>query len=357
MDVDRLRTRYPLLERVAYLNAGTDGPVAADAAAAAREAIDAQEREPRFMEHFEARGSDREALRAEYATVMGASTEDVALTTSTSEGLGKVLGGMDLQPGDEVLTSDSEHPGLIGPLLALKARGVTVRTGPIATLSEHVTDATTVIAVSHVNWLTGELADPALGATGVPLVLDGAQGAGAVPIDLEALGCAAYAAAGQKWLCGADGTGLLYVSPAHRSRIRALAPGYGAFVDSAAGLDSGLHDDARAHDTPALPRESVALSLAGIRLLREAGWDAVHARAVDGAAALADRLAEAGRTVAPRAATTLVSFEDPDPEGTSGRLAQAGVVLRHLPGTPYLRASFGAWNDPSDVDALLEGLA
>ncbi len=356
MDPSELRARFPILERVAYLNAGTDGPLAASAAADAHAAIDAQLHDNRFAAHFEARAEGREALRAEYATLMGASTEDIALTTSTSEGLGKVLTGMALGPGDEILTSDSEHPGLIGPLLAAKARGVAVRSGPLATLAEHVTGATTVIACSHVNWLTGELADPGLGATGVPLVLDGAQGAGAVPIDLEALGCVAYAAAGQKWLCGADGTGLLWVAPSARQRIAAIAPGYGAFEDSALGLESGLHDDARAHDTPALPREGVALSLGAIRVLREVGWATVHATAAAGAAKLAERLAEAGRVVAPRAATTLVAFEDPDPPAASERLAAAGVVVRHLPGTPYLRASYGVWNADADVDRLLEVL-
>src|SRR5206468_2241362 len=124
--------------------------------------------------------------------------------------------GLGLGPGDEVLTSDREHPGLIGPLLAARRRGVTIRTGPLATLADHVTDATTVIACSHVGWVSGVLADPRLSDAGPPLLLDGAQGIGAVPVDPVALGCAAYAGPGQKWLCGADGTGMLYVSPAHR---------------------------------------------------------------------------------------------------------------------------------------------
>ena len=60
-----------------------------------------------------------------------------------------------------------------------------------------------------------------------------------------------------------------------------------------------------------------------------------------------------GRTVAPRAETTLVSFEDDDPEATRDRLAAAGVIVRHLPGTPYVRASVGAWNDEDDLERLL----
>ena len=74
------------------------------------------------------------------------------------------------------------------------------------------------------------------------------------------------------------------------------------------------------------------------------------------AAQLAERLSAAGRTVAPRAETTLVSFEDDDPEATRDRLAAAGVIVRHLPGTPYVRASVGAWNDEDDLERLLSAL-
>jgi selenocysteine lyase/cysteine desulfurase len=51
-----------------------------------------------------------------------------------------------------------------------------------------------------------------------------------------------------------------------------------------------------------------------------------------------------------------VSWEDPDPEATRDRLAETGVVIRNLPGRPYLRASVGAWNDESDLERLLAAL-
>jgi selenocysteine lyase/cysteine desulfurase len=71
----------------------------------------------------------------------------------------------------------------------------------------------------------------------------------------------------------------------------------------------------------------------------------------------AKRRVGTGRAGAPRGDTTLVSWEDPDPEGTRDRLGAAGVLIRNLPGTPYLRASVGAWNDEGDLDRLLEGVA
>jgi selenocysteine lyase/cysteine desulfurase len=356
MDAAALRAEFPLLGRLAYLNAGTDGPAPAAGVRAAAQALEAQAAEGRFTPHFEARQEQQTALRALYAVVLGAPVEDVALTTSTSEGIGRVLAGLDLGPGDEIVTSDSEHPGLIGPLIAARRRGVAIKAVPLRDVADAVTSSTTVVACSHVSWMTGEVAPAALAEVAAPVVLDGAQGAGAVPVDVRALGCDAYAASGQKWLCGADGTGMLYVEPAFRERLRVIAPSYVCFEDASLGLDSPLRADGRRFDTPSLSREATAFSLASTRMLTGAGLGAVHARAAELAGRLAAALEERGRAVAPRGATTLVSWEDPDPAATRDRLAAAGIVIRNLPGTPYLRASTGAWNDESDLERLLSAL-
>jgi L-cysteine/cystine lyase len=350
-----LRAQFPVLDRIAYLNAGTDGPMPRVAAEAARAEIAAQAQDGRTMAHFERRHELLGALREAYAEVMHADAAAVAVTTSTTQGIGSVLAGLELGPGDEIVTSDSEHPGLLGPLIAARQRGVTVRAVPLADVADAVRATTTLVACSHVGWHTGELAPAALAEVPVPVVLDGAQGSGAVTVDVRALGCAAYAAAGQKWLCGADGTGMLYLEPEFAAHVRTTAPSYMSFEDASRGLDSVLRTEARRLDA-ALPREAVALSLAATRLLLDTGLDAVIERAAALAQGFADGLAEAGRTVAPRGPTTLVAWEDPGPEQTRGRLAEAGVAVRHLPGTPYLRASVGAWNDESDLERLLAAL-
>jgi selenocysteine lyase/cysteine desulfurase len=351
-----LRAQFPILERIAYLNAGTDGPVPRAALEAAERELASELEEGRGKAHFERRFELQDELRAGYAELLGAEVDDIALTTSTSEGLGKVLAGMDIGPGDEIVTSDEEHPGLIGPLIAARERGVEIRAVPFAELADAVGPRTTAVACSHVNWRTGEIASAALAEVEVPVILDGAQGAGAIPVDVVKLGCAAYAAAGQKWLCGADGTGLLYVAPAFRDRVRTMAPSYLSFEDASLGFDSALKPDARRHDTPSLARESIAFSAASLGVLREADLAAVLARGPALAATLAERLAAHGRTVAPRDHTTLVAFEDDDPEATRDRLFAAGVLVRNLPGTPLVRASVGAWSSEDDLGRLLAAL-
>ena len=112
-----LRSHFPVLERLSYLNAGSVGPVPAEAADAARAELDAQVAEGRggkpSFEHLIELG-DR--LRTRVAAVMGCDTAELALTGATTDGVNTVLAGLELAPGDEILTTDEEHPGLLAPL-------------------------------------------------------------------------------------------------------------------------------------------------------------------------------------------------------------------------------------------------
>ena len=225
---------------------------------------------------------------------------------------------------------------------------------PLEDVANAVTATTTLVACSHVSWMTGELAPAELAELDVPVILDGAQGAGAIPLDMRALGCAAYAAAGQKWLCGADGTGMLYVAPEFGERVRTIAPALPGLRGRQPRAWTPTCTPTRAASTRAsLSREASRFTVAAIELLESSGLDAVHERATQLAETFAEALADSGRTVAPRGDTTLVAWEDPDPEATRERLTEAGIVIRNLPGTPYLRASVGAWNDESDLERLL----
>lgn len=359
MDAAALRAHFPVFDSVAYLNAGSCGPLPAAALGAAADSGLRAAEQGRGRAYFDGMVDLRSRLREAYAGVVGFPAEQVALTTATSDGMAGVLRGLGLRRGDEVLTADDEHPGLYGPLAAARAQiGVDVRAVPLAEIADAVTPRTRLVACSHVSWITGALAPAALASLpdDVPVLLDGAQGAGAIPVDVAALGCAFYAAAGQKWLCGPVGTGLLWVSPTWRERLTVAAPTYVNLGVPSDGLQAEPWPDARALDAPALSNEAMAAALAAHDVLAEAGWPAVHERAIGLAATFADRLRATGRTVAPRGPSTLVSWEQAEPEATATRLAAAGVVVRPLPGTPYLRASIGAWNDESDLERLLTAL-
>jgi L-cysteine/cystine lyase len=357
VSIETLRKEFPVLESVAYLNAGTDGPLPGAAAQVGAEELLGEARRGRAGEHFERRRELADELRVAYARSLACAPEELALTTCTSEGLSSVIDGLELSQGDEILTSDEEHPGLLGALSAARAlRGVSVREVPLARIAEAVAERTRLVACSHVSWMSGRLAPAELAQVDVPVVLDGAQGVGAVPVDVRALGCDAYAGAGQKWLCGPDGLGMLYVAPSFRERLTASRRGYGNLLDPGAGLDARLHEDGRRFDTFALSAEALATALAAVRMLELAGWTAVHAHAIAQAARLAELLTANARKVSRRGASTLVSFSSPDPLRERARLAELGVVLRDIPDQPLLRASVGAWNDESDFQRLLAGL-
>jgi selenocysteine lyase/cysteine desulfurase len=354
-----LRAQYPVFAQgLAYLNAGTDGPLSAAAAAAGARELQREARAGRGGEHFEQRLQLGDRLRALYASVLGCRAQELSLTTCTSEGLAQVIGGMELGPADEILTSNEEHPGLLGALAAARElRGARVRMVPLEELAQAIDPrATRLIACSHVGWISGRLAPAELADVDVPVLLDGAQGAGAIPVDVRALGCDAYAGAGQKWLCGPDGTGMLYVRPELRERLAVARRGYANLATPAAGLDAGVRPDGRGLDAMSLSAETLACAVAAVEVLEAAGWSAVHERARALAERLVELLSERGRAVAPRADTTLVSFESPDPEAEREWLLAAGVILRNIPGTPWLRASVGGWNDEDDLDRLLTAL-
>ncbi|HEY4452320.1 MAG TPA: aminotransferase class V-fold PLP-dependent enzyme [Solirubrobacteraceae bacterium] len=357
MDAPELRAEFPVTTGLAYLNAGTDGPLPAAAAQAARAELERELNEGRAKAHSERLGELIGALREQYAGVLACDAQEVALTTCTTEGIALTIGGLDLEPGSEILTSDEEHPGLLGALVAARElNGVEIREAPLAQLAEALGPRTALVACSHVGWMSGSFAPAELADVDVPVLLDGAQGVGAVEVDVRALGCDAYAGAGQKWLCGPDGTGMLYLAPGLLERLAVSRRGYRNLADPGAGLQARLHEDARRVDTLSLNAETLAAALASVALLGDFGWRALHERAVALAATLAERLAERGRAVAPRGPSTLVSFASPDPEAERTLLAGTGVILRDIPGRPWLRASVGAWNDESDLDRLLTAL-
>jgi L-cysteine/cystine lyase len=360
--VVELRREFPVLERVAYLNSGTNGPVPARAAEAVKASIDAQTQQGRSGKPlFEGMLERVELLRTRAAGMLGCGPGEVALTGSTTDGVNAVLTALRLEAGDEVLTSDQEHPGVLAPLAALRERaGIAVRLAPFDSLASAVTERTKLIACSHVSWQTGEIVDcGALVATGVPVLLDGAQALGAISLNVQMLCCDFYAASGQKWMCGPNGLGYLYVRPERCTELSPPWPGYGTVEDPHDPLGSPFREDARRFDVLGFPADhQTAWALAAMDVFDAHGGPGVlHERATWQAETLAGMLAEAGHDVAPRGHSTLVSWRAEDPASLVAAMGERGIVLRDLPGTPYVRASVGAWNDEQDLERLASALA
>jgi len=350
-----LREEFPVFERLAYLNAGTDGPVPRRAADAATERLRQELTGGRSgRAHFDALLEGAQELRLRIASLIGADERGVALTRSTTDGVNTVLSSLPLGRGDEVLTSDEEHPGLLAPLaVARRRKGFDVRFVPFDELASEVRPRTKLVACSHVSWVGGKVAPAEIAHTDVQVLLDGAQGLGAVPVRVRELGCDFYAASGQKWLCGPDGTGYLYARPDRADSLDPPWPGYGSLEDAQQPFELAVHPGARRFDLGISPGPVTAWARAAFEVLASAGWDSVFDRAATLASALADRLAERGLDVAPRGRSTLVSWRSADPEADVLRLAEVGIVVRYLPARGLVRASVGAWSNEDDIERLL----
>lgn len=354
-DAAAFRAQFPVLERLSYLNAGTEGPVPRRAVEAATLQLQRESLEGRCGHGYMERLLDAAAAqRAGYARVLGCDPSELALTGSTTDGVNTVIAGLDLRPGDEVLTSDEEHPGLLAPLgRAQQVRGVRVRVVPFAQLPGEIGASTRLVACSHVSWVSGRVADVgALAAGGAPVLLDAAQAAGAVAVDMRAIGCDFYAASGQKWLCGPEGSGCLYVRPERLDELTIPWPGYGSLADASRALELEPAAGTARLDHGFPPGLRSVWAAASLAVLEEPGLAWVHQRAAALAAGLADRLSERGLEVGPRGASTLVSWKAVDARAEVERLAQAGVVVRSIPAFGLVRASVGAWSSEEELDRL-----
>lgn len=351
MNYDEARRQFPVLERLAYLNAGTNGPLARATVAAMNEQNDRDLAEGRSgMDYFHDMLDLREELRAGIAAVIDVEPASVALTDSTTRGCAVVLAGLGLTEQDEVVTTDQEHFGLTGPLYATGARVVIVDADEDAMVAA-VTPRTRLIATSHVLWTTGRKLDlhRVREDAGVPVLVDGAQSAGAIAPDVGALDF--YTVSAQKWLCGPESTGALYVADPERLRVK--APSYmsqdsyessGAFVpkEGAKRFDSGWIP------VPALRGLQAALAT-------RPAW--CYERAAEIAARCAGLLSPHVEVVTPPGHSTLVSFRPTgDPADLVASLHEQGVIVRELPGRNLVRASCGWWTNEDDLHRLVDGV-
>jgi L-cysteine/cystine lyase len=361
MNLHALRAELPVLERKAYLNTGTFGPLPRRSAEAlARWERRALEEGRAGREFFEEAGELRTALRRRLGELVGAPEGSVALTSSTTEGCDIVIAGLGLGADDEVVTTDVEHPGLLGALRCSPAR---VRVAAVrdraaaealAAIRAEVTDRTRLIALSHVAWTTGAVLPVVeLAEDGVPVLVDGAQSAGAIPVDVEELGCDFFTVSGQKWLLGPDATGALFVRADWVGRLPTTAPSYLSWEDP---TELVPWPDARRFESSWAPPGSIAGLLAALDLAADAGEERFE-RAVEVTARCRERLSARVDVVTEPDQATLVSFRPSrDAAEIVEELAAAGVVVRDMPGLGWVRASCGFWTSEEELERLAAGV-
>ena len=330
-----------------------------------------------------------EAVRGKVARFLGAPSEDhIVFTTGTTEGINLISYGWAaprMQPGDEIVLSIMEHHANIVPWHFLRERlGVKlvwVETDaqgdldPQAVL-DAVTERTKLIAVTHLSNVLGTVVDvksicAGARARGVPVLVDGSQGAVHMPVDVADIGCDFYAITGHK-LYGPSGSGAIFIRPermaemipfmgggdmireVHRDAVtwndppmkfEAGTPGIVATIGMGAALDwmQGLGMEAiAAHEVDL--RDYAQGRLGGLNWLNvqgnAPGKAAIFSFTLDGAAHAHD------------ISTVL------DKKGVAVRAGHhcAQPLMEHLGVTATCRASFGVYNTRAEVDTLVEAL-
>jgi L-cysteine/cystine lyase len=372
--LETVRSGMPSSRHAVYLNAGTWGPLPTRAADAMRARVDDVESRGRIGSNGYAEfGRIREGARAAFAESVSSDPERIALTHSTSGGMNLVLGGLAFAPGDEIVTTDNEHPGLLEPLAALTRRyGVVVRVAealqgsdPLDAIASQIGSRTRLVALSHVLWANGRILplraiSEAAHAAGAPLLVDGAQGVGAVDVDPVALGVDAYAGTGQKWLCGPNGVGFLWLADGFEERFEVAAPSY--YTRDFRSDGAPLWPGARRHDGASLATAGLAGLTAAVEFRRQlVGWSegavemaGVRTRCV----ALLSAVPGVTLQAESEGAAPLVAFtvDGRTAEDVVEGLEGAGVLARTLPGLDWVRVSLGYWVSDGDLERLAAAL-
>ena len=266
-----VREALPATAAGIYLNAGSVGPLPAETHRLMTELADHELRVGRAgVDDFAELLERMDEARAAVAAVGGTAPATIALVHSTTEAMNIASWAIDWRPGDRAVTTQLEHPGALGPLLALRDRlgvelvFVDVGSGgddeaTLAALDAAIVPGTRLVSVSHVAWTTGALlpieriAELAHGR-GALLAVDGAQAIGAIPVGLASLGADLYAIPAQKWLLGPEGIAALYVAPGPADRLRQTFAGFFSFADEDLAGRAVFHPSARRFETSGYSR-------------------------------------------------------------------------------------------------------
>lgn len=382
-DPDKLvavRAALPSLSAAIQLNTGTCGPIPAESAAAMTE-LESYERDfgRAQAEYWQEALQRIDEARAGVAAVLGGDLDEVALTHAATDGMNMGTWAIDWRDGGRAVTTCHEHAGGVGPLYMVCDRfgadlafaefaGDAPDDEIVAIFDRLITPGTKLVSISHVLWTTGLVMPVARIAAiaherGALVLVDGAQAAGAIPVNARDLGADLYAVPGQKWLLGPEGLGALWLKRELFDTLRPSFANYQMFETYDSRGNRELRADARLFMTPGFHRPSV------VAMARSIGWltmyvglDFVHRRGAEMARYAADALAAIpGVTLlTPRDRMAgLISFQIagwPAQAAYDELTARTFAILRTLPPVDALRISVGFWATQEELDRFIEGV-
>jgi len=364
-----VRKQFPVAEKFVFFQAN-NGPLSLIGAKAIEKFIDMQLMCPTANDE---RSHIYEGARNATARLVGALPEEIALMRSTNECINIVASGLDLQQGDKVLVTDSEHPNGIFPWLHLGRKGVETVFIPtqngvvtLEDLAAKVDKNTKVFQVSAVTFSRGNANDlKALGRfcreRGVIMVVDAMHAVGALPLDVEDMYIDIMASGGQKLLHTMAGIAFLFCSKRVLERITPSTAGQLSLIDAKDVTRADYSYEIRFKESAARFEQGVE-NLLGMMLLQAnieyilgLGVENIRRRIWEINSLMSSGLQKRGITVTSPTEgplrSPLVAFYHPKGDELYKWLRENNVRMSCRRGT--LRASLAMYNNEADIEKFL----
>ena len=375
-----VRNELPAIQSAAYLNTGSYGPLSRAAATAIEEANRQQLTAGRLNAGIgESNQSISASLRGGFSRVLGCGADEVALTHHTTDGMNIATWGVQYQPGDEIVTNSWEHPGGLLPVYAVARRfNLIVRVVSLSQDDDEETlmgkfervigPRTRLVSIAHVSWKTGTVLPidriaALVHRHGGLIAVDGAQSGGAMRLDMQTSGADFYSIPGQKWLCGPEGIGALYVNRERMVDLLQTYVGYPSLRDGGAFDDTGLFlppAGASRYEVGTTYRPAISGMWSGLQWLEDLGLEWVYERTQSMTRYTREVLSAIPfvRLVPTPSHAGLTSFtiDGISPSAAVAQLAEAGVLIRSVPNPILLRVSSHFFNDETDIERLRAGI-
>jgi selenocysteine lyase/cysteine desulfurase len=370
LGVSACRARFPIFERLVYINSCSQGALSDSVRAAYDEYLTGWDERGAPWDYWVER---TEAARAAFARLVNGEPDDVAVTTSLSAGVSPLASAIDFGARSKVVISDFEFPTIGQIWHAQELRGAQVvhvpadgSEIPLERFDEAIDEQTAVVSIAAVCYRNGsrlpveEIARIAHDR-GALVVLDAYQAIGTYPLDVTALGVDVVAAGVLKYLLGSAGLGFMWTRPGLSEELLPTQTGW--FADKNI-FEMDISDyspspTARRFQSGTPPVPAIYAGIAGIELMQEIGV----AETREHVTVLNERLIagvdELGGTVVtprdPEKRGALVCIASTDAPGLVAELEKGGIVTSERDGN--LRVSAHAYNTVEDIDAVLAGLA
>ena len=382
MDVARLREQIPACQSMVYVNTGWSGPSPISVTEAIKERLDYEmERGPTTEDVLESGREIQARLLEAVGQLLNASPNEICLTENTTEGLNIVLNGLPWREGDEIITCNLEHSSVLVPAYYQQRRhGAVVKVLDMAPdeqpgsilekIEAAITDRTRLVFLSHIEYSSG-LRMPVKEIRrltkdrGIFMLLDGAQTAGHITLDMKDIDADFYSIPAQKWLLGSEGVGALYIRNDLISQVEPMQVAGRASLTSADPYQ--FQPNISSIDKFLLTSTSAPLRagmLEAVRFIQSVGVGEIEGRNLELAAYAKQALGEVpGVTVLSpldrESSTGLVSFtiDGVDPKEAVARLWERHrIVARWVGFPPGIRIALHFFNTEEEVDRVVEAV-